>query len=119
MERIQFLHEAFSRNLGLVSEADQSRLLDARIAVAGAGGVGGLHLLTLARIDVGKFTIADFDTFDTVNINRQYGAFISTLGQPKGQVMFDMVRDINPLADVRLFPQGVTLQNLDDFLDGA
>jgi molybdopterin/thiamine biosynthesis adenylyltransferase len=119
MDRAQFLHDAFSRNLGLVSETDQRRLLDARIAVAGAGGVGGLHLLTLARIGVGKFNIADFDTFDTVNINRQYGAFISTIGKPKDQVMFDMLRDINPFADIRLFSQGVTLRNMDDFLDGV
>lgn len=119
MDRDQFLHDAFSRNLGLVSEADQGRLLDARIAVAGAGGVGGLHLLTLARIGIGKFNIADFDTFDTVNINRQYGAFISTLGKHKGEVMCDMIRDINPFADVQLFPKGVTLQNLDDFLDSV
>ncbi len=119
MDRDKFLHDAFSRNLGLLSESDQHRLLDARIAVAGAGGVGGLHLLTLARIGVGKFNIADFDTFDAVNINRQYGAFISTLGKPKAEVMSDMVRDINPFADVRLFPQGVTLQNLDDFLEGV
>lgn len=117
MDRDSFLQRAFSRNLGLLSETDQQRLLNARVAVAGAGGVGGLHLLTLARIGVGCFSIADFDTFDTVNINRQYGAFISTLDKHKGEVMQAMVRDINPFADVRLFSDGVTLQNLDDFLE--
>lgn len=116
MERDDFQASAFSRNLGLLSEDDQQRLMNARIAVAGAGGVGGLHLLTLARIGVGKFNIADFDTFDTVNINRQYGAFISTLDKHKGEVMQTMVRDINPFADVQLFPDGVTLENLDIFL---
>lgn len=119
MDREQFLKAAFSRNMGLLSESDQHRLLDARIAVAGAGGVGGLHLLTLARIGIGNFNIADFDTFDAVNINRQYGAFVSTLDKPKAEVMSNMVRDINPFANVRLFPQGVTLQNLDDFLEGV
>ena len=119
MDREQFCRAAFSRNLGLVSESDQQRLFEARVAVAGAGGVGGLHLLTLARIGIGKFNIADFDTFDTVNINRQYGAFVSTLDKHKGQVMSDMVRDINPYSEVRLFPDGVTLENLDDFLTGV
>ena len=119
MDRDQFLNDAFSRNIGLLSEDDQLRLFGARIAVAGAGGVGGLHLLTLARIGVGKFNIADFDTFDTVNINRQYGAFMSTIGKHKGDVLSNMVRDINPFADIRLFSQGVTLQNLDDFLEGV
>lgn len=119
MERDDFLQKAFSRNIGLVSEADQQRLLKARIAVAGAGGVGGLHLLTLARIGIGNFTIADFDTFDAVNINRQYGAFVSTFDRHKGEVMREMVLDINPYADVRLFSEGVTRQNLDDFLEGV
>jgi len=119
MDRDLYFRDAFSRNLGLVSESDQRLLLDARVAVAGAGGVGGLHLLTLARIGIGNFNIADFDTFDTVNINRQYGAFISTLDKHKGQVMCDMVRDINPSSDLRLFPDGVTLENLDDFLHGV
>jgi molybdopterin/thiamine biosynthesis adenylyltransferase len=102
-----------------LSEEDQRRLLDARVAVAGAGGVGGLHLLTLARIGVGNFTIADFDTFDTVNINRQYGAFVSTFDRHKGEVLQEMVRDINPYADVRLFADGVSLENLDAFLEGV
>lgn len=119
MDREQFLREAFSRNLGLLSEDDQRQLLEARVAVAGAGGVGGLHLLTLARLGVGKFYIADFDTFDTVNINRQYGAYVSTLDRHKGEVLQEMVRDINPYADVHLFPGGVTLENLDAFLDGV
>jgi molybdopterin/thiamine biosynthesis adenylyltransferase len=119
MDREEFCRAAFSRNLGLVSQSNQELLLKARIAVAGAGGVGGLHLLTLARIGIGNFNIADFDTFDTVNINRQYGAYVSTFDKHKGQVMCDMVRDINPYCDLRLFPDGVTLENLDDFLDGV
>jgi len=119
MDRDKYLQAAFSRNIGLIAEDEQQRLTSARIAVAGAGGVGGLHLLTLARIGVGNFNIADFDTFDTVNINRQYGAFMSTLGKHKGEVLEAMLRDINPFADVRLFRDGVTLQNLDDFLDGV
>ncbi len=38
------------------------------------GGVGGVHLMTLARLGIGKFTIADPDTFELANFNRQYGA---------------------------------------------
>ncbi|MBJ6723661.1 ThiF family adenylyltransferase [Geomesophilobacter sediminis] len=114
-----YLRDAFSRNIGLVSEAEQEKLLKARVAVAGAGGVGGLHLLTLARLGLGNFSIADLDTFDTVNINRQFGAMSSTLGKPKAEVLAQMVQDINPYADVRVFEHGVTLDNLDAFLEGV
>ena len=119
MKNESFALEAFSRNLGLISEEGQAKLLGARIAVAGAGGVGGLHLLTLARLGVGNFNIADFDTFDVVNISRQFGALKSTIGKPKASVLAEMVRDINPLAGVRLFHEGVTPENMESFLDEA
>ena len=116
MDREQFLRAAFSRNLGLIAEDEQNLLAEARIAVAGAGGVGGLHVLTLARLGVGKFRVADFDTFDAVNINRQFGAMTSTIGKHKAEVIAEMTRDINPYAEVDVFPDGVTLDNLDAFL---
>lgn len=53
-------HQAFSRNIGWVTEKEQQQLRGAKVAIAGAGGV---HLLTLSRLGVGRFNIADFDTF--------------------------------------------------------
>ena len=110
------ISQEFSRNIGLVSEAEQRQLLKARVAVAGAGGVGGIHLLTLARMGVGNFNIADLDTFEKANISRQFGAFQSTLGRHKAQTMAEFVTDINPQADVRIFPLGVTPENVRKFL---
>lgn len=110
---------AFSRNIGWLTKAEQERLRNARIAIAGMGGVGGIHLITLARLGVGKFTIADFDTFDQVNFNRQAGASMRTLGLQKTAVMAEQARDINPELDIRIFPEGVNEQNLDDFLSGV
>ena len=110
---------AFSRNIGWLTQAEQDRLRNARIAIAGMGGVGGIHLVTLARLGVGKFSIADFDTFDQVNFNRQAGANMRTLGLEKVNVMAEQARDINPELDIRVFPEGVNEQNLDDFLSGV
>lgn len=53
---------AFSRNIGWVTEQEQERLKNCRVAIGGLGGVGGVHLLTLARLGIGKFSVADFDT---------------------------------------------------------
>src|SRR5665213_2462436 len=111
--------EAFSRNVGWVTHSEQQTLRRRRVAVAGMGGVGGVHVLTLARLGIGAFTLADFDTFDLANFNRQAGAFISTIGSPKVQVIADMARDINPEVDLRMVTQGVTAANLDDFLAGV
>ena len=111
--------EAFSRNIGWVTPQEQALLRTRRVAVAGGGGVGAQHLLTLARLGIGKFHIADFDTYDVANFNRQAGAMMSTLGQPKADVMARMVRDINPEAEIKVFPQGINRANLAAFLDGV
>src|SRR5512140_246302 len=88
--------EAFSRNLGWVTEAEQNALRGTRVAIAGLGGVGGSHLLTLTRLGIGGFNIADYDTFNLVNFNRQAGASMASLGRPKVAVLSQMARDINP-----------------------
>jgi hypothetical protein len=108
--------QAFSRNIGWVTVAEQARLRGARAAIAGLGGVGGGHLLTLARLGIGNFNISDFDHFEVHNFNRQAGAMMSTVGQPKADVLARMAQDINPTADIRIFPEGVTPANVDDFL---
>jgi molybdopterin/thiamine biosynthesis adenylyltransferase len=108
--------EAFSRNLGWVTEAEQAKLRRSRVCIAGMGGVGGIYLLTLARLGVGAFSIADFDTFAPANMNRQAGATVSSMGRPKVDVMLEMARDINPDLDVRVFDQGLDASNLDAFL---
>ena len=110
---------AFSRNIGWVTETEQRALRTKRIAIAGLGGVGGVHLLTLARLGVGAFNIADFDRFDLANFNRQMGATLTTIGRRKLDVLGEMARDVNPEVNLRTFPHGVDQSNLDDFLAGV
>jgi sulfur-carrier protein adenylyltransferase/sulfurtransferase len=110
---------AFARNIGWVTPEEQAVLRRKRVALAGMGGVGGSHLLTLARLGVGAFNIADFDVFDIANFNRQVGATVSSIGKPKVDVLAAMARDINPELDIRVFPRGVDAANLPDFLDGV
>jgi len=112
-------HEAFGRNLGWLTPDEQETLRGKKIAIAGLGGAGGVHLLTLTRLGVGQFHVADLDQFDLVNFNRQAGASMSSVGQPKAQVMADLARDINPELDIRVFDEGVQSHNVDAFLDGV
>ena len=114
----------FSRNIGLLSEQEQEQLLLARVAVVGAGGVGGLHILTLARLGVGKFNIADPDTFEAANVSRQFGASNSTYGRNKAEVLAEMVQDINPGEDSSGLANLTVMDNLlyfraDDGAHGA
>ncbi len=111
--------KATARNIGLITEEEQEILRHSTVAIAGMGAVGGNYLLTLARLGVGRFIIADGDVYEPANLHRQAGAFVSTLGKNKAEVMAAMARDINPEADIRVFAEPVTDDNLDAFLDGA
>lgn len=112
-------HTAFARNLGFLSEAEQGELRKARVGIAGLGGTGGAQVHALLRMGIGAFNLADPDTFELVNFNRQSGATLETIGRPKAQVMAELVRSINPEADVRLFGEGISPANIDSFLDGV
>ena len=67
---------AFSRNIGWLTAAEQETLRRKRVAIAGLGGVGGVHMLTLTRLGIGGFNISAFDEFDVPNFNRQAGAMM-------------------------------------------
>lgn len=111
--------EAFSRNLGWLTPDEQHTLRRKKIAIAGLGGAGGVHLLTLARLGIGRFHLADLDRFALVNFNRQAGAAMGSVGEPKVQVMARLARDINPELELSLFDEGVQPHNVDAFLDGV
>jgi len=110
---------AFSRNIGWITKSEQLKLQSKRIAIAGLGGVGGAHLITLSRLGIGKFNISDLDIFELANFNRQAGASISHLNRSKVDVMQEMALDINPELNINTFPSGVNEENIDSFLEGV
>lgn len=112
-------NEAFSRNLGVVSTAEHERLRNSTVAIAGMGGVGGDYLISLVRAGVGGFHLAEFDEFELVNFNRQYGASVPTLGRRKLEVMVEHARAINPELRITNFEDGIQPGNIDAFLDGV
>jgi len=108
---------AFSRNIGWVTEDEQQTLKSKTVAIAGAGGVGFEHAVTLARLGIEKFVIADFDHFEIHNFNRQAGAFVSTIDKPKVLVLASVLKDINPNCQIEIFNEGVAESNLESFFD--
>jgi molybdopterin-synthase adenylyltransferase len=112
-------NNAFSRNIGWVTAEEQLHLKSKKIAIAGLGGVGGQHLLTLTRLGIGNFNIADMDAFEVENFNRQAGATISNIGAPKAETMAKMAKDINPEINISIFDSGINNNNLDNFFEGC
>jgi tRNA A37 threonylcarbamoyladenosine dehydratase len=105
----------FERTRILVGEAGVARLNNARVLVAGLGGVGSFAAEALARAGVGHLTLVDHDRVAPSNLNRQLLALHSTLGRPKVEVMGERVRDINSGCDLVLldrFIHGDTVADL-------
>ena len=88
--------EMTDRNIGLVTPDEQRALRRGRVFICGVGGMGGAAAMALARAGVGSFTIADFDVFETSNLNRQVFAFDDTLGAEKTAITRERLLAINP-----------------------
>jgi molybdopterin/thiamine biosynthesis adenylyltransferase len=76
-------------------------------------------LITLSRLGIANFNISDFDRFELQNFNRQAGATLPSIGRAKTEVLQGMARDINPEADIRVFPEGINPDNVSAFLDNV
>ena len=114
-----YYKKAFSRNIGLLTEEEQKKLKASRIAIVGMGGVGGFHLTGLIRLGIGKFNIADMDAYEIVNIQRQCGAFMDTIGENKSAAMKKMALAINPHLEIQSFEEGISSKNVFEFVSGC
>lgn len=109
----------FERNLGFLSSGEQARLSDSSISIAGVGGDGGMMAVQLARMGVGALRLADPDTFEIENINRQAVCLDGTLGTNKAKSIGRYVQQINPDINVQVFDEGIDIDNTHDFVVGS
>lgn len=107
--------EQFSRTEMLIGKDALATLNKSRVAVFGAGGVGGYVIEALARSGVGAIDIIDNDTVSESNINRQIIALRSTIGLLKTEVVKKRVEDINPECKVTVYETFVLPENIDTF----
>ncbi|MCL2108764.1 MAG: ThiF family adenylyltransferase, partial [Oscillospiraceae bacterium] len=80
------------RQLGLWGVEGQLRLRNARVAVAGLGGIGSASALMLAKAGVGLIRVCDWDCYDSVNIVGQEFATYADIGRPKVEVALECMR---------------------------
>ncbi|MCK6473818.1 MAG: ThiF family adenylyltransferase [Planctomycetes bacterium] len=88
------------------------------VGIAGCGGVGGAVAITLARMGVQKFRLADPGHFDLPDLNRQWGATTRTLGANKAEVYREILESINPFAEVAAFDGGIQAGRVEAFVEG-
>jgi len=92
--------ERYQRNLGVISPLEQVKLLQSKVAIIGAGGLGGTILELLTRIGIGKLIIADKDIIVDSNLNRQILSNETNLGQSKTDAAVKRVKEINSSVEI-------------------
>src|SRR5690349_694784 len=106
----------YSRHLIIpdVGVTGQKRLKNAKVLVIGAGGLGSPALLYLAAAGVGTLGIAEFDTVDESNLQRQVIHGVSDIDKPKGLSAKESIAEINPYVEVVLHEERLDNDNVMD-----
>ena len=100
-----------------VGEEGQLRLLDSRILLIGAGGLGSPASLYLAAAGVGTLGIVDADVVDETNLQRQIVHSTNSLGEPKTDSARRTIEALNPDVEVVPFRERLTSENIERILE--
>lgn len=106
-----------SRTRLLLGDEALARLRESRVLIAGAGGVGGYVAEMLCRTGVGSLTIADSDSADITNLNRQIIATLPDIGKPKTELFRRRCAEINPGMEFRALNLYLSPENIPEILD--
>ena len=108
----------YSRHLLIpeVGEEGQLKLLDSKMLLIGAGGLGSPASLYLAAAGVGTLGIVDDDVVDETNLQRQIVHSLERLGEPKAESAKRTIEALNPDVEVKVFKERLTSENIDRIL---
>ena len=108
----------YSRHLLIpeVGEQGQLKLLDSKILLIGAGGLGSPASLYLAAAGVGRIGIVDADVVDESNLQRQIVHSTESLGEPKVESARRAVEALNPDVEVVAYKERLTSENIERIL---
>jgi molybdopterin/thiamine biosynthesis adenylyltransferase len=109
----------YLRNRDCISIAEQLILSRSRIAVAGAGGLGGNIIMLLARIGIGQLVVVDSDVFDETNLNRQVLCTEKALGKSKAEEAVLAVGSVNPGVEVMPYKIRLDSSNASEIFAGS
>ncbi|MBX3012910.1 MAG: molybdopterin-synthase adenylyltransferase MoeB [Caldilineaceae bacterium] len=107
-QRIRYSRHTLLNDVG---EAGQIKLLESKVLLIGAGGLGSPAAMYLAAAGVGTLGIVDFDTVDVSNLQRQLLHGNKDVGRPKVESAADRIKDINPDVKVVGYREPITSHN--------
>jgi molybdopterin/thiamine biosynthesis adenylyltransferase/rhodanese-related sulfurtransferase len=108
----------YSRHLLIpeVGEQGQLKLLDSKVLLIGAGGLGSPASLYLAAAGVGRIGIVDADVVDESNLQRQIVHSTESLGEPKVESAKRSIEALNPDVEVVAYKERLTSENIERIL---
>jgi sulfur-carrier protein adenylyltransferase/sulfurtransferase len=108
----------YSRHLLIpeVGEEGQLKLLQSRVLLIGAGGLGSPAALYLAAAGIGTIGIVDADVVDETNLQRQILHSTASLGEPKVESAARALRELNPDVTVKTYQEQLTSENIERIL---
>ena len=114
----EFVELRTSRNKHKITQEEQEELSQKTIGVIGLSVGQSVALALAMERSCGTIRLADFDTLELTNLNR-IRAGVASLGLPKTVVVAREIAEIDPFIKVELFSEGITEENIDQFLEGG
>ncbi len=114
-QRIRYSRHTMLQEIG---DEGQLKLIESKVLLIGAGGLGSPAALYLAAAGVGQIGIVDYDTVDVSNLQRQVLHGQSDVGRPKVESAADTLREINPGVKVVGYKEPITSYNAFEIMSG-
>ena len=114
-----YYNERVDRNIGWITKNMQDTLRSSTIGVAGCGGMGGLLAERAVRTGIGRVKLADNESFDLTNTNRQFAARRDTIGTSKAIATAESLRAISNDTELHVYPQGITNETVAHFIESC
>ena len=111
--------ERYDRQVLLLGEDGQERIRDASVFIAGAGGLGSPVAIYLAAAGIGRITIADFDTVDPSNLNRQILHWSDDVLRMKIDSAREKLAKINPDVEIDVISEKIDEDNVSKLVGGS
>src|SRR5690606_4297746 len=115
-EESKYLDRTRRNHYWIGGERGQMKIRDLRIGIAGLGGMGSNLAEILVRLGAGHIKIADPDTIENSNLNRQVIANQKTIGAKKARAAADELRAIAEDFELIVYEDGLTKENADEFV---
>ncbi len=115
----EFYELLWYRSSMIFTPQERELIKNAKVAVIGVGGTGGIASEQLVRGGVSNITLVDPDIFELTNINRQHFCTISTIGMKKVEAGKKRLLDVNPFLNIKTFENGINKDNAKEIVNGV